>query len=151
MQHEQSITAGNIGAQFFLPDSDIVGQILGIELGGYSLQRNFSNMKSLMQETISGFRLDERSRIEELAEIYIAGREKSITQSGHMYAMSSVSSQLSPKGAVLEIMTGLSALNNFKTYKGSNGQLDMDCILAGLDSLRSKINLLPKNLLNSII
>ena len=143
IQQEQSITVGNIGAQFFLPDSDIVGQILGIELGGYSLQRNFSNMKSLMQETISGFRLDEMQRIEELVEIHIAGREKSITQSGHIYAMSSVSSQLSSKGAVQEAMTGLSALHNMKTYRGENGQLDIDCIVAGLNNLRGKINLRP--------
>ena len=134
---------GNIGAQFFLPYSDTVGQILGIELGGYSLQRNFLKMKNLMQETISGFRLDERQRIEELVEIYIAGREKSITQSGHIYAMSSVSSQLSSKGAVQEAMTGLSALHNMKTYRGKTGQLDIDCIVAGLNNLRDKINLRP--------
>ena len=85
IQKEQSLNTGGIGLSFnVLPDGSDDRFLLSAGLHGSSLGENFQKLQSLMNETIQEFRLDETKRLEELTQFEIAGKEKSITQSGHI-------------------------------------------------------------------
>ena len=76
VQNKQSATVGDINFKFFMPDNNDLGNLIGAELGGYSLNKNTGKMEDLICDTAQGFRLDEKERINELAKMYLAGREK---------------------------------------------------------------------------
>ena len=93
-----------------------------------------------MKNTIHGFRLDEIKRLEELTQFEIAGKEKSITQSGHILAMNGASAQISKFGAVSEFVGGVSSIHNLKKLRDSNGKINMDMLLESFLKLKSSIN-----------
>ena len=144
IQTRQASAVGNLGFKFFMPDNKDLGHIIGAELGGYALHRNCEKMEGLINDTVKGYRLDESTRIRELAKIYITSREKSVTQSGHILAMSSASSQLSEKAAIIEVMSGLSSISNFKDLFQGKGDIDLDRLLSALELLSAKILIEPK-------
>ncbi len=141
IQHRQSLTTGGIGFSFYILPCQKSGNFrISGGLHGNSLQQNFDKLKSLMKETINEFRLDELKRIEELTEFDIAGREKSITQSGHILAMNSASSQLSLFGAVSEYVGGISSIHNLKSVRNSKGKINLEILLASFNELKEKLS-----------
>ena len=144
VQNKQSATLGDINFKFFMPDNNDLGNLIGAELGGYSLNKNTGKMEDLICDTAQGFRLDEKERINELAKMYLAGRERSVTQSGHLLAMSNASSQCSEKGAIIEKMSGLSSISNFKKLMKQSGDVDIDKLISFLAEIREKIINQPK-------
>ncbi len=144
IQHRQSLTTGGIGFSFYILPCQKSGDFrISGGLHGNSLQQNFDKLKNLMEETINEFRLDELKRIEELTEFDIAGREKSITQSGHILAMSSASSQLSLFGAVSEFVGGISSIHNLKSVRNSKGAINLELLLDSFQRLKGKLSVDP--------
>ena len=141
IQHRQSLTTGGIGFSLYvLPHEESDQLRVSGGLHGSSLQQNFDKLKELMIETIQDFRLDELKRIQELTEFDIAGREKSITQSGHILAMNSASAQLSLFGAVSELAGGVSSIHNLKSVRNSKGKINLEIVLDAFKKLKSKLN-----------
>ena len=141
VQKEQSLNTGGLGFSFnVLPKGSTDQFLLSAGLHGSSLKKNFSKLESLMNETIHGFRLDEIKRLEELTQFEIAGKEKSITQSGHILAMSSASSQISEFGAISEFVGGVTSIHNLKTLRDSNGKIKIDDLLSSFTKLKSLID-----------
>ena len=145
IQKEQSLNTGGIGLSFnALPDSSGDQFLLSAGLHGSSLRKNFLKLESLMNETIQEFRLDETKRLEELTQFEIAGKEKSITQSGHILAMNSASAQISNFGAISEFVGGVSSIHNLKTLRDANGKIKIDELLGSFENLKNSINPLSK-------
>ena len=141
IQKEQSLSTGGIGLSFnVLPDSSGNKFLLSAGLHGSALKKNFSKLESLMNDTINGFRLNEIKRLEALTQFEIAGKEKSITQSGHILAMNGASAQISKFGAVSEFVGGVSSIHNLKKLRDSNGKINMDMLLESFLKLKSSIN-----------
>jgi Zn-dependent M16 (insulinase) family peptidase len=144
IQHRQSMSVGGIGfSLYILPEKETGKLRLSGGMHGHALQENLVKLKSLMKDTINDFRLDELKRIEELTEFDIAGREKSITQSGHLLAMSSASAQLSLFGAVSEWVGGVSSIHNLKSIRDNNGRINLDVALGAFNKLKSKLSVNP--------
>ena len=145
VQKEQSLNTGGIGLSFnVLPDSSGDQFLLSAGLHGSSLKKNFPKLESLMNETIQDFRLDETKRLEELTQFEIAGKEKSITQSGHILAMNSASAQISNFGAISEFVGGVSSIHNLKALRDANGKIKIDELLGSFEKLKKSINPLSK-------
>ena len=145
IQKEQSLNTGGIGLSFnVLPEGLDDRFLLSAGLHGSSLGENFQKLQSLMNETIQEFRLDETKRLEELTQFEIAGKEKSITQSGHILAMNSASAQISKFGAVSEFVGGVSSIHNLKALRDANGKIKIDELLGSFAKLKKSIDPVSK-------
>ena len=145
IQKEQSLNTGGIGLSFnVLPDGSDDRFFLSAGLHGSSLGENFQKLQNLMNETIQEFRLDEIKRLEELTQFEIAGKEKSITQSGHILAMNSASAQISKFGAVSEFVGGVSSIHNLKALRDANGKIKIDELLGSFAKLKKSIDPVSK-------
>ena len=74
-------------------------------------------MKELINTTINDFRLDETNRVNEISKMHLSGIEKSLTNAGHYFAMTSADAQISKLGAISEISSGISYLKNLKNLR----------------------------------
>jgi hypothetical protein len=96
-------------------------------------------MKTLLEQTLNGFRLNELERIDEIVKMHIADMERSLTQSGHYLAVLSADAQLSSWGAAMEISNGMSYLKNLKILRNSKGDLELDAILKPFQNIKRRI------------
>ena len=109
IQKLQSRTVGQISSNFVVQRENKIDSFnMGFKMGGYSLQSNLSAMKKLIKDTLNGFRLDELDRISDITKMHISGLERSLTNSGHYFAMTSSDSQISKWGAMSENSSGIS-------------------------------------------
>ena len=76
-------------------------------LSSKALVNNFTQMQSLLKDTLHSPRFDESERIKELLAQIRARKEQSITSSGHVYAMRAAASTLSPVAALSHQQSGL--------------------------------------------
>ena len=140
VQKLQSSTLGQISSNFVVQrESKIDSFNMGFKMGGYSLQSNLSAMKKLIKDTLNGFRLDELDRVSDITKMHISGLERSITNSGHYFAMTSSDSQISKWGAIAENSNGITYLKNLKKLKISNGEIDVDELVSSFEILKRKI------------
>ena len=79
-----------------------------------------------MDETLTGFRLDEIERINDISKMHLSGLERSVINSGHYYAMISSDAQISQYGSINEQTNGISYIKNIKNLKLSNGDINID-------------------------
>lgn len=93
-------------------------------LSGKALIRNNEKLAELMRETLTNVRFDEEDRIIELFTQMRARRERSVTGSGHMLAMTAAASGLSPTAALGHRFGGLEGIRFIKTLDDSHTEKD---------------------------
>lgn len=86
---------------------------------GKALLRNTDELSALMLDTLADVRFDETSRIRELVSQSRAGREQSITGSGHVLAMMAAASGMSPTTRLSHQLNGLAGIKAIKALDDS--------------------------------
>ncbi|MCG6938602.1 MAG: insulinase family protein [Gammaproteobacteria bacterium] len=89
-------------------------------LRGKALQRNNKKLAELMHETLHYVRFDESERITELIRQMRSRRERSVTGSGHVLAMTAAASGLNPIAALNHQFSGLAGIKLVKTLDDSH-------------------------------
>ena len=100
-------------------------------------------MKELINGTIQNFRLDEKDRINEITKMHISGLEKSLTNAGHYFAMTSADAQMSSLGVISEVSGGISYLKNLKSLRLPDGNTDVKKLISIFQNLKNKIVIKP--------
>ena len=78
IQKLQSFTVGQISSNFVVQrDYKRENYNFGFKIGGYSLQSKLSAMKTLIMDTLNGFRLDEIERLNDITKMHFWIRKKS--------------------------------------------------------------------------
>ena len=140
IQKLQSETVGQISSSFTtLREANNNNFKLGIKIGGYSLHTKTDEMKELINKTINDFRLDEADRVNEISKMHLSGIEKSLTNAGHYFAMTSADAQISSLGAITEISSGISYLKNLKNLRLSDGNIDVHKLTSIFQDLKNRI------------
>ena len=144
IQKRQSQTVGQIGSNFILISNHEQDTFkVGLKMSGYSLQSNLNKMTDLMDETLTGFRLDENERINDISKMHLSGLERSVINSGHYYAMITSDAQISQYGTINEQTNGISYIKNLKSLKISNGDINIDKLIFEFEDLKKKISKNP--------
>lgn len=120
-QNEQAAVTGGIGTYIMqrgaVDDEQAVKGYMVVR--GKALLRNTDALSSLMLDTLADLRFDETSRIRELVSQSRAGREQSITGSGHMLAMMAAASGMSPTINLSHQLNGLAGIKAIKALDDS--------------------------------
>ena len=130
-QSRQAAVTGGIGAYTLQRgavdnEQDVKGYMV---IRGKALLRNTDALSGLMLDTLSDVRFDELNRIRELVAQSRAGREQSVTGSGHMLAMMAAASGMSP---TIRLSHQLNGLAGIKAIKALDDSLDDKTNLAAL-------------------
>ena len=100
-------------------------------LRGKALLRNTDKLSEIMLDTMTDVRFDETARIRELIAQTRAGREQSVTGSGHMLAMMAAASGMSPTIRLAHELNGLAGIKSLKKLDDSlddSHKLDELCV-----------------------
>jgi Zn-dependent M16 (insulinase) family peptidase len=113
-----------------------------------ALVRNHQKQAELMQQTLQAVRFDELPRLHELLSQQRSSREQSVTDSGHILAMSAASSGMSPAAALSHKLGGLASIQSVKTLDKSLSHNDnLTHYAASLSELHQLILAAPKQIL----
>ncbi|MBF0155852.1 MAG: insulinase family protein [Magnetococcales bacterium] len=112
----QSLVSGGVIARGSVRSRvDDVGRFRGVFLvSGKALTRNHQHLSQLLTETFRSARFDELPRLRELIAQMRASSELRVTDNGHVLAMSTASSGMSPTAALNERWGGLTGLRSLK-------------------------------------
>jgi len=113
------------------------------QITGSCLERNFDKMRAHIKETITGFRLDETKRIKKEIEDNISYKDNLINEEAMNYAIASASSQLTLNGKLHDLFSGITSLNQLKSFKNKNGEVSLDKVLEQVINFKNKINVEP--------
>ena len=141
IQALQSSLTGGINASFKLHTSSIdsPGQLF-LSISSKSLDKNFDAMEELILSTLKKARFDEKNRIWDLLNIFIARNEESLNQNGHILAMNSAASSLNAFSASAYQMSGLQMLHQSKAAISKMKKVaDANELIGTLQSIHSKI------------
>jgi presequence protease len=117
-------------------------------LSSNALARNQQQQSELMQQTLQNVRFDELPRLHELLSQQRAGREQSVTNSGHSLAMSAASCGMSPTAALSHQLGGLAGIQSVKALDESlNDKANLARYAATLNELHQLILASPKQIL----
>ncbi len=117
-------------------------------LSGKALQRNQSALCDLMQETFETARFDELPRLRELVAQSRAYAEQSVTDNGHMLAMLSASSGMSPAASLAHQWRGLEGIRRLKQLDDSlNETENLEAFASRLEALRDRLQKAPRQFL----
>lgn len=111
-------------------------------LRGKALLRNTDALSELLLDTLTDVRFDEASRIRELVSQSRAGREQSVTGSGHVLAMMAATSGMSPTASLSHHLNGLAGI---KALKALDDALDSSDALARLCEHLAQIHAILKD------
>jgi hypothetical protein len=145
IQAHQSKISGGMGASIKLQtESSSKPGSLFLSISSKCLEENFNHMEALIFDTIQSVRFDEKKRILDLLNIFVARNEESLNQNGHYLAMNSAASSLNALAATSYHLSGLEMLHRSKEII-SKAQLDGDInnILEILQSIHSKVSVQP--------
>lgn len=146
-QNHQAAVTGGVGAYTLQRgavdnEQDVKGYMV---MRGKALLRNTDMLSELMLDTLTNVRFDETSRIRELIAQTRAGREQSVTGSGHMLAMMAAASGMSPTIRLAHELNGLAGI---KALKSLDDSLDDDKALKQLcerlDAIHSIMRIAPR-------
>jgi len=116
-----------------------------IFISGKALLRNQNDLSTLMEETFTSARFDEKSRLRDLFAQSRASREQSITGSGHSLAMMAAASGMNPVTALAHRINGLAGIASLKQL---DDQLDdaarLDEICSQLQAIHAKVSAAPR-------
>ncbi|OXU19286.1 hypothetical protein TSAR_002748 [Trichomalopsis sarcophagae] len=118
----------------------------GILINSYCLDHNANSMWELWEELFNGVKLTDLARFETLVKISAADLTNGITSAGHLYAMSSASSLVSPVARLKESLSGLEYINRMKSIAQMK---DMSLILEQIQQISDQV--LKKSHLRSAI
>ena len=141
IQALQSSITGGINAAFKLHTNgqDAPGKLF-LSISSKSLEGNFDAMEKLVINTLENARFDEKNRILDLFNIFIARNEESLNQNGHILAMNSAASSLNTLSATAFQMSGLRMLNQSKTSISKIKDItDANELIDTLKSIHSKV------------
>ena len=141
IQTLQSSITGGINAAFKLHTNgqDAPGKLF-LSISSKSLEGNFDAMEKLVINTLENARFDEKNRILDLFNIFIARNEESLNQNGHILAMNSAASSLNTLSATAFQMSGLRMLNQSKTFISKIKDItDANELIDTLKSIHSKV------------
>ena len=141
IQALQSSLTGGINASFKLHTSSIdsPGQLF-LSISSKSLDKNFDAMEELILSTLKKARFDEKNRIWDLLNIFIARNEESLNQNGHILAMNSAASSLNAFSASAYQMSGLQMLHQSKAAISKMKKVaDANELIDTLQTIHSKI------------
>mgnify|MGYP003323879796 FL=1 len=141
IQALQSSLTGGINASFKLHTSsmDSPGQLF-LSISSKSLDKNFDAMEELILSTLKKARFDEKNRIWDLLNIFIARNEESLNQNGHILAMNSAASSLNAFSASAYQMSGLQMLHQSKAAISKMKKVaDANELIDTLQTIHSKI------------
>ncbi|MDB4224348.1 insulinase family protein [Granulosicoccus sp.] len=120
-QNVQAAVTGGIGTYIMqrgaVDDEQAVKGYMVVR--GKALLRNSDALSGLMLDTLADLRFDETNRIKELVSQSRAGREQSITGSGHMLAMMAAASGMSPTIRLSHQLNGLEGIKAIKALDDS--------------------------------
>lgn len=113
-----------------------------------ALVRNQQQQAELIQQTLQAVRFDELPRLHELLSQQRARREQSVTNSGHILAMSAASSGMSPTAALSHQLGGLAGIQSIKKLdENIDHNNNLADYAAALTELHQLILAAPKQLL----
>jgi len=120
-QAQQAAVSGGIGAYALQRgaidnEQDVSGYLV---VRGKALMRNVDAISQLLLDTVANVRFDEYPRLRELIAQSRAGREQSVTGSGHVLAMMAAASGMSPTSKLAHNMTGLAGIKALKAFDDS--------------------------------
>ena len=141
VQALQSSITGGINATFKLHTNsqDEPGKLF-LSISSKSLEDNFDAMEKLVFNTLENARFDEKNRIMDLFNIFIARNEESLNQNGHILAMNSAASSLNTFSATAFQMSGLRMLNQSKAAISKIKEItDANELIDTLKSIHSKL------------
>ncbi len=141
VQALQSSITGGINATFKLHTNsqDEPGKLF-LSISSKSLEDNFDAMEKLVFNTLENARFDEKNRILDLFNIFIARNEESLNQNGHFLAMNSAASSLNTFSATAFQMSGLRMLNQSKAAISKIKEItDANELIDTLKSIHSKV------------
>ena len=141
VQALQSSITGGINASFKLHTNgqDEPGKLF-LSISSKSLEDNFDAMEKLVLNTLENARFDEKNRILDLFNIFIARNEESLNQNGHILAMNSAASSLNTFSATAFQMSGLRMLNQSKVAISKIKEItDANELIDTLKSIHSKV------------
>ena len=141
VQALQSSITGGINASFKLHTNgqDEPGKLF-LSISSKSLEDNFDAMEKLVLNTLENARFDEKNRILDLFNIFIARNEESLNQNGHILAMNSAASSLNTFSATAFQMSGLRMLSQSKAAISKIKEItDANELIDTLKSIHSKV------------
>ena len=141
VQALQSSITGGINASFKLHTNgqDEPGKLF-LSISSKSLEDNFDAMEKLVFNTLENARFDEKNRILDLFNIFIARNEESLNQNGHILAMNSAASSLNTFSATVFQMSGLRMLSQSKAAISKIKEItDANELIDTLKSIHSKV------------
>ncbi|KAL7305519.1 hypothetical protein TKK_0002255 [Trichogramma kaykai] len=118
----------------------------GIIISSYCLEQNSNEMWKLWEELFNRVKLTDLPRFETLVKMIAADLTNGITQSGHLYAMSSAASLVSPVAMLKESLSGLEYVNRMKYIAQMK---DLSPVLSQIQEIASQV--LQKSQLRSAI
>ena len=150
MQELQSSVSGGIQAH-----SSILAEMNDVQSAhayfmfmGKALDRNNSKLAELMRDTMNNVRFDEHDRIKDLISQKRAGRERSVTGSGHTLAMTAAASGMSPVAALSHRFGGLEGIRYIKKLddanNGENAEQSIAKIAEGLSDFHQQVITSPR-------
>ena len=141
VQALQSSITGGINASFKLHMNaqDEPGKLF-LSISSKSLEDNFDAMEKLVLNTLENARFDEKNRILDLFNIFIARNEESLNQNGHILAMNSAAGSLNTFSATAFQMSGLRMLSQSKAAISKIKEItDANELIDTLKSIHSKV------------
>ena len=151
IQALQSSLTGGVNASFKLHTTslDSPGQLF-LSISSKSLDKNFDAMEELILSTLKEARFDEKNRIWDLLNIFIARNEESLNQNGHILAMNSAASSLNAFSASAYQMSGLQMLHQSKAAISKMKKVaDANELIGTLQTIHSKIISSPFKIFNA--
>ncbi len=122
-------------------EQDVSGYLV---MRGKALLRNTAALSSLLNDTLHSVRFDEHTRIRELIAQSRAGREQSITGSGHVLAMSAASSGMSPTARLSHEVSGLEGIRALKQLDDQiNNPIELARLCEQLAAVHEKMQQCP--------
>ncbi len=149
-QARQAAVTGGISASFRVRGAidDLMGGHGVFVLGGKALARNQAALAELLEETFTSARFDELPRLRELVAQSRARAEQSVTDHGHMLAMTAASSGINPVGALAQHWGGLAGIRRLKALDdGMREDSALEAFAERLAGLRELLQSAPRQLL----
>jgi len=114
IQAHQSKITGGINASFKLQTNNSSSRKLFLSISSRCLEENFYSMENLIFNTVECIRFDEKKRILDLLNIFVAKNDESLNQNGHYLAMNSAASTLNDLAATSFHLSGLQMVHRSK-------------------------------------
>ena len=145
IQALQSKLTGGISASIRLQTKNAANSSqLFLSISSKCLEENFNSMEDLLLKTIKSVRFDEKKRIVDLLNIFVARNEESLNQNGHFLAMNSAASSLNNLAATSFQLSGLQMLHRSKEMIADVQKTgDVKVIIEILKNIHSKVNAEP--------